>query len=566
MKSPIFLALRHPCSLALCHALFVFSASYKSQAEEANQSPGAPIQPITPPISVPATGDNAPPPTALAVEGGIPVAPDLPKGPPALSDSDGAVPPPAFDATGSSSSPEGTLLPGSSGELPFPSPPPLPDPLVSGQLLPEAPGVDTPTSDPFADQEIDTAQLFNTFANRWQPLLASPDGIPFLGMNSAPAGGGFFQNPLAAATMVSLPDGMRSRLGLGAFLSGNYSSNPTMGYTGNGIGPADSGDGDFSMTLGGSVSYGSGNSDWSYNVAYSGGYSHSFNLEDLSGYSQSASASLSREGGRWNGTLGLSLSAGTGANRQYQAVVDETNLGISLGGSYEVSPKTSITGSLGTSVSIANGGNPRGSDDAGSFTGNLAAMWRYSPLLQFGPGVRFSQESGDNGQGRTSLGPTINANYRLSRKISVNGQIGLEFAEYDGGNSDSSVSTSIGASYAISKLWSMNASLSRGAQADMSGTGGFNESTNFNLAVQRRIRKANLSAGLSYAIDDALSSTGSRTSGNDREDLGFNASLSMPIFAGRASASTFFSYQNQSDNSTSDSGNFSAGFSISRSF
>jgi hypothetical protein len=193
-------------------------------------------------------------------------------------------------------------------------------------------------------------------------------------------------------------------------------------------------------------------------------------------------------------------------------------------------------------------------------------MWRYSPLLQFGPGVRFSQESGGSGQDRTSVGPTLNANYRLSRKISLNGQVGLDFAQYEGGSSDPSISTSIGAAYAISKLWSMNTSLSRSAQADMSGTGGFTESTNFNLNVSRRIRKANLSAGLSYTVEDALSAAGSRNSGDDRDNLGFNTALSMPIFAGRASASTFFRYQNQAASSTSDSDNFSVGFSLGYGF
>jgi hypothetical protein len=545
-------------------ALFLMLVCTDTGAEETNPAPPPTVHAIAPAIPANEAGTETSPPRASAVEGDILPSPVLPDGQPPATQ--GAVPPLPFDASSYPAFPEGALLPGATGELPFPSGYPLPDPTIAGQALPDVETPNTATPGSSTDQAIDTSQLFNTFANRWQPLLSSPDGTPFLGMNTAPAGGGFFQNPLAAVGMVSLPDGMRSRLGLGTSLSGVYSTNPTMGYTGNGISPSDSGEGDFSMTLGGNLSYGSGNSDWTYSVAYSGGYSHSFNLEDLSGYSQSASASLSRDGGRWNAMLGLSLSIGSGANRQYQAVVDETSLGISLGGSYEVSPKTSINASLGTSVSIANGGNTSGSDNAGSLTGNLAAMWRYSPLLQFGPGLRFSQESGDNGQDRTSVGPTINANYRLSRKISVNGQIGLDFAQYDGGTSDPSVSTSIGAAYAISKLWSMNASLSRGAQADMSGTGGFNESTSFNLAAQRRIRKASLSAGLSYAMDDALSSTGSRTSENDRRDLGFNASLTMPIFAGRASASTFLSTQDQSENKSSDSGNFTAGFSISYSF
>lgn len=558
--------------LALHRVLLLAFSAGSALAQEADSPASPALTPSATPESEPTPGVARPPEKPADAPGAPPADSTLPE---VMPPATGELPFPAEasplspDATNPLRTLDGSILPYPAGELPFPDnyPLALPDPSMTGEppIAGEQP-LETANPDLSGTQNDNTAELFSSFANRWQPLLASPDGTPLLGMNSTPAGGGFFQNPLAAVWTPSLPDGTRSRIGLGTSLSGVYSSNPTMGYTGNGIGPSDSGEGDFSMTLGGNLSYGSGNSNWTYNVAYSGGYSHSFNLSELGGYSQSAAASISRDGGRWNGTLGLNLSIGSGANRQYQAVVDETTLGISLGGSYQVSPKTSITGSLGTGLSIADGGNPRGSKDAGSLTGNIAAMWRYSPLLQFGPGIRLSQESGDNGQDRTSIGPTINANYRLSRKISVNAQVGLDFAQYDGGSSDPSLTTSIGATYAMSRLWSMNASLGRNTQADMSGTGGFNESTSINFAVQRRIRKASLSASLSYGLDEALSATGTGTSGNNRENLGFTSSLSMPIFAGRASASTFFSIQDQSGNSSSDTPNLSVGFSISHSF
>lgn len=403
-----------------------------------------------------------------------------------------------------------------------------------------APAISSPA------EEVDALPADEATLNPKSSQDYFPSGLPSPGPPS-----GFSNTPAAFPLGSGLDGDLLDGFSLSATLAGTYDSNPSQGYasTGSTDGVATD-EGDFFTTLGGGLGYRSTSSDWTFGADYSGSYNEYFEQSDLSGYNQSSSARVDYEVGPLSASLNVGVNLGSGANRYYAAVVDQLSVNYGLSARYRISPKTSLTSSLAQTLTSASGGN---SSDTSSFSLNTSALWRYSALTEFGPGVRYNSDSGESD--RTAVGPTLNMNYKLAKKVSMTSQVGMEFAEYqDGGSSDPSLTTSIGLNYKASRLWGMNLSLYRGTQAHPTTAGGFDEITSLTLGYNRKIRRASLNIGLAYETNAAQTTGNGATARPDTNYPSYNSSLSMPLFANKATGSVFFNYRGQSGNENTTNG------------
>lgn len=451
--------------------------------------------------------------------------------------------------------------------VPFALPPSLPDlespptPVVP-IAIPSSPGysidgVDFSADDassangPPDDSQPSGSSLF--VPNPWQSASAfGVSGSPGLSSSS-----GFEGGWVPYGTMLG--ESLRDGLGLGVSLTGTYDSNPSRGY-----GSAqDSGQGDFYMTLGGALSYQSKASTVNYSLNYSGGYNQYFSQSDLSGYNQSAGAGITYDRGPLSAGLRAGIDFGSGANRYYASVVDQVSYSFGLDARYRISPKTSLTANTSQRFTTSSGDG----QDTSSFDFGASALWRYSELTEFGPGIRYTSRSGDSGGNRTSIGPTLTLNYQLTRKVSFNSRIGTDFAQYEnGGSADPTLSASIGLNWRASSLWGMNLSLNRDAQASYTAAGQFEEMTALRLGYNRRIRRAILNLGLGMETrtpEDRRAAVAGQT---DRDHLTLDTSLGMPVFANTTSATLFMRYSDQNGGAEETWDSFQIGFGLSRSF
>jgi hypothetical protein len=523
------------CGDRACHLIVAFVCWLPAMGAE-------PIQPLVTPSIVP---------LQEIPDGGTSSAPDL------------GFPGVPADGTGPLPPEEGyTPLPGAPdafADAPFAAEG-LMEPLAAADLASgaDSPAVEGPGGLP--EPADSSASGAGNFSNNLGSIPQWQGGLP-----SSPGIGGTWPRGFAAmpGNMPyggSVFDDLRDGLGLSVSLSGTYDTNPSQGF-----GRAqDSGEGDFFMTLGGSLNYLSRASTWTYGARYTGGYNQYFNQSDLSGYNQSAGASLNYAGGPLTASLNVGIDFGSGANRYYQSVVDEISYNYSLNARYRVSRKTSLTGDLAQRFTSASG---NGNSDTDSLDLGAAALWKYSPLTEFGPGIRYTSRSGDASQNRTSIGPTLTVNYELSRKVSLNSRVGMDFARYEEGeNPDPSLFTSIAFNYRASRLWSMNLSLLRDTQASYSSAGEFEEFLALRLGYNRRIRRANWNLGMGWETRSTDDPSGATRSSPDRDYLTLDTSLSMPVFADTCSASIFMRYSDQSGDSNQSWDSLQTGFSISRSF
>lgn len=365
---------------------------------------------------------------------------------------------------------------------------------------------------------------------------------------SAPTGfGGGFGGPV-----VPLLDG----LAFSASLSGVYDSNVRQGTGGGGD------EEDFILSLGGSVAYQTQGPEWIIGATYRGSYDLYFMDEDLSGYNQGASFIAGYDGAKLKVMYNAGFDIDRGANRYYSSFAERINIRNGITASYRISPKTTINGNVGYSHTEANEG---AFSDIEAFDFGLNALWQATPLLQIGPGVRYTIRTGDIQSQRETFGPTISANYTLSSKLALTSRIGLDFVDDAGGSSGPDVSALIGLNYRASALWGMNLSLYRDTQADPGVVGGFNEITTIALGYNRKIRRATLNLGATYEYN-TIDQPGGTVSGS-RDYIGLTSSLSMPIFANTTNASIFTTWRKQTAGAGQGSWDgFQFGFSLNRSF
>ena len=371
---------------------------------------------------------------------------------------------------------------------------------------------------------------------------------------------GFSGPPLALLPLGRSSDSILGGFGFGVNLSETYDSNVTQSSGVGGIPKSD----DFITSLGGSLSYMSQARVWTFGGTYTGAYNWYANNTDFDGYSQSGIVTANYEGAKLSASLVLGVSSGRGGNRYYglSSFVDQTYINGSIAARYVYSAKTVFTTNIDHSFTTADG--PFSDTTYGSV--GFAALYRYSPLTEIGPGIRFTRQNGGGSNTRISVGPTLNVNYRYSSKLSLTSQLGLNFDDYSKiGSSDASVSASIGLNYQASPLWGMDLTIFRDAQADPSVPNSFLETTDIRLGYHRKIRRADLGLGVSYTIGDAANPqvVGSLP---DRDYYSIDGSIGMRIFKDTTSASIFVRYSDQISDRFNSFDSYQTGFLLSRSF
>ncbi len=342
-------------------------------------------------------------------------------------------------------------------------------------------------------------------------------------------------------------------------LSGTYDSNVTLGG-GRGLGAEED---DFILSAGTNLAYRSQGRDWVFGGSYRASYDEYLSRSSLSGFNHGAGFVAGFDGPKLKLMYNLGISFDRGANRYYSSFVERTNYSHGLTASYRISPKTSLSAGLSYSDTRADGGSFA---DTESFSANLAAMWQATPLIQVGPGIRYSLTTGSRHPDRETLGPTLNASYRLTSKVSLSSTVGMDFVSYDGGSyDDTALSASLAANYRASALWGMSLSIHRGTQADPRAAGAFNEVTSVRLGYNRRIRRLSLNLGASYEHNDLENRAGAAGGFGDRNYWSLDSSLGMPIFGDSASASIFAGYRESTGGQDTWDG-YQTGFNISYSF
>jgi hypothetical protein len=437
-----------------------------------------------------------------------------------------------------------------SGDLPSdPSDPNLPSEPVYPNL-PSEPTVPA-TPDGFPEFPVDDSNE--------SVELSVPGGLSYE-LPTAPSG--FSDGPTGLAPWSGLGSNLLDGLSVDTTFSSTYNSNMSGNQS---VANGEAKD-DYILGFGGNLNYLSKRSALTFGGNYRGNYNQYFNHSDYTGYSQGAGLVANYKGGRFTiaATAGMELQRGNNSNYS-SSFVEQTSIRSGVTVNYKLSAKTSLRGNFNQNFTSTAG---RSYSDTSSYDFGLSAMWKYSALTEFGPGVRYAYRTGGSSQsGRTSIGPTLSLNYKLSSKVALNSRIGMDFSSYDSGaTADPTFSASIGLNYRASDLWGMNLTLYRDTQADTALAGGFTQLNSLQVGYHRQLSRAMWNLSASYQLN-SYERPGAATPPPDQSNFNLNTSLSMPIFSNTCSASVFVGYREQNSGNASRSwDSVQTGFSISRKF
>ena len=355
-------------------------------------------------------------------------------------------------------------------------------------------------------------------------FVSLPPGLGAAG-NTGVGGGDDF----AGEILRKLTVGLSSSL----FYNSNVAAG--LGNTANAANPVG---GDVVSMLSSNVGWSLVTSSWSVALNANGTYGKNFNESAFDQQSYGVGGTAAYRGGRFNASLNLNHTVNEGPNFLFGGVLRNLGYSIGLSGSYVLSPKTDLVSSLAFSWNQPDG-------DFGSIANrlvNVSAMWRYSSLLRCGPGLSFGNASGDLQPTRTTVGPTLSADYKLSSKVSLNGRVGLDFVNFGGVRSDPAFSTMINGAYQFNTRRGMSLSLSRGVLADGFLVDSFNEMTALNVSLNQKVgRSLTAAVGFGYQQSDFLTSSDA----GPRPGLDMytgNVSLALPLLGNQASAMVFIRY------------------------
>lgn len=320
---------------------------------------------------------------------------------------------------------------------------------------------------------------------------------------------------------------------------------------------------DFVQSLSSSMQWARNTSQLNLNLGALGSYELPLSKTDLKSSSFGFNGAASYQAGRLKLSADLRQSFNEGSNRFVGEVVRQVSFGAGFVAAYEFSRKTSLVSSFRSSW--ADGGEGVSATDTRS--ANLSAIWAYSPVLKVGPGLSYTEDAGDLLVTRCTFGPTLTANYQLSRKVSVQSMLGWEFMERGDSGGSSSLSTSVSAAYALNRLWGLNFSLIQGVDPDGVGIAEFRERTGLQFSVNHRTHGINTALVFGYDHTTFLDSTDGREPSAGVDYLNSSLSLSMPILGDRASGTVFVRYNNSmSDNVLQDWDGLQLGCSLSFQF
>jgi hypothetical protein len=402
-----------------------------------------------------------------------------------------------------------------------------------------------PTADEQAAQSAD-ALLFEELP------AAAPEVSAPLPQGPASQQSGY----LPRSQMASLLDGFSASFSTASMYDSNiFKSN---GLDGESLG------GDTILSASPTIAYSNPGTNLTLSAAATVSYTEYLDHPDFGGFGGSGMLSAVYEGAKSTIKTSLNMARELGTNRSYDSSYVERNVfSYDLELAYRISRKTTLEASLNYKW-----------DDASGFGGTsglvleASAMWRYSPLLKIGPGVRYNLQSGDLQEDRKSFGPTLRADYKLTAKVVVNAETGVDFIRYSGSDaiSDEFVFVRLGAKYTPSALWSFDLSVFRDAQAAPTEAGAYRESFSTKAGVTRKIRTARLSLGVTYETDSLSATNGSDLPDPTGHLLTYDTMLSMPIFRGRSNLDLFYRWRNETGATGSAWDGYQVGFGVSTKF
>lgn len=219
------------------------------------------------------------------------------------------------------------------------------------------------------------------------------------------------------------------------------------------------------------------------------------NNPDLNSVDQSGEVSATVTGAKTIITAYTRLSEVSGTDRLTGQFVNGSLLSSGLAASYQVAPRTSLSGSLTAAVSDYGSSSLIG---AQIYTVQVGGYWAATERFSYGPAVRYTNTQSDNTGTRDAWALYMQAQYKVGERIQIVGALGLEYAQSsrDSENSTVGLTGNLTAYYAISELWGWKNSIQYVTVPSPTDTNYVVNNLLVSTGLDRQLWRATLGSGL----------------------------------------------------------------------
>jgi hypothetical protein len=277
-------------------------------------------------------------------------------------------------------------------------------------------------------------------------------------------------------------------------------------------------------------------SDWHAAASLSLGYDAYLQNSDLSGLGYDLNGRLAYDGGNWSAALSAGAGLERGGNNFSGRFIEQQSLFARLNTVYELSAKTRLNADFASRWVIPDVEN---ASETQHFDVRTAALWRYSKLLEIGPGLHYQLDTGENHPERHAFGPMLRANYRFSSKVRFHADAGVDYSQVEAGDAGFLFQTRTGVDYRPSPLWAAQLDLVKSSVADSTAPGAHRDLWTLRGRVQRKVRRATWWAGAEY--NDVSYDLGSTTLTTDPDFTvwGIDTGVGFPVWRDILNGATY---------------------------
>jgi hypothetical protein len=182
------------------------------------------------------------------------------------------------------------------------------------------------------------------------------------------------------------------------------------------------------------------------------------NNSENNGMDNSGNVKMTFTGGRSVASAYVNLTQNSGTDPVIGEFVTETLLSAGVEGSYQVAPRTSVTGSFSAATSDFGEDNLEGSNVYSTY---VSGSWAATEYFSFGPMVQYIQSVSDNSGTRDAWQFLMQAQYLVGARIRISGSLGVDYAtdSRDEGGGSAGLTGSFNASYMINDRLSWSGSV-----------------------------------------------------------------------------------------------------------
>lgn len=286
-------------------------------------------------------------------------------------------------------------------------------------------------------------------------------------------------------------------------------------------------------------------------AVYAPSASASLNNSDYNSFDQLGSFSMVVSGARTtiSAFVGISQNSGADSLAASQGFFTGTAISLGLQGSYQLAPRTSLSG--GWSSSITDYGESAGDTGSagssavgfGSHSFNVGASWAATERLSFGPSLSYSTSSSDATEDFSTWGFSMVGSYMVSEKIQVSASMGIQYSDYseEGESGGLSPTGSLNASYQINELWSFSSSIQSALTPSPTGTNyalnGWSISSG--LSRQLLIGSVQIELNMDFSNFDSVGPPGTAPENQEaQQNIALSLGYSRPLFRDRVGFSS----------------------------